>query len=68
MGSQEKIGKNIQRIRKKAGVTQEELADKAGVHVSYISRIERGVVNSSIEVIESIAKALKVKSSEILPF
>lgn len=68
MGSQEKIGKNIQRIRKKAGVTQEELADKVGVHVSYISRIERGVVNSSIEVIESIAKALKVKSSEILPF
>lgn len=68
MGSQEKIGRNIQKIRKKAGVTQEELADKVGVHVSYISRIERGVVNSSIEVIESIAKALKVKSSEILPF
>jgi transcriptional regulator with XRE-family HTH domain len=68
MGSQERIGKNIQKLRKKTGITQEELADKVGVHVSYISRIERGVVNSSIEILESIAKALKVKSSEILPF
>lgn len=68
MGSQEKLGKNIKKARKNAGLTQSELAEKVGVHVSYISRIERGVVNSSIEVIESIAKELKVKSSEILPF
>jgi transcriptional regulator with XRE-family HTH domain len=68
MGSQEQIGKNIKKARKKAGLTQDVLADKVGIHVSYISRIERGVVNSSIEVLESIAKALKVKSSDILPF
>lgn len=68
MGSQEKLGKNIKKARKKTGLTQDELSEKVGVHVSYISRIERGVVNASIEVIESIAKALKVKSSDILPF
>jgi transcriptional regulator with XRE-family HTH domain len=68
MGSQEKLGKNIKRARKKTQLSQDQLAEKVGVHVSYISRIERGVVNPSIEVIGNIAKALKVKSSDILPF
>ena len=68
MGSQEQIGKNIKKARKKSGLTQEEVANKVGVHVSYYSRIERGVVNPSIEVLENIANALKVKSSDILPF
>lgn len=67
MGS-EKLGKNIKKARKKIGLTQEEVAEKAGIHVSYYSRIERGVVNPSVDVLESIAKNLKVKSSEILPF
>lgn len=68
MGSQNKLGKNIKKVRKSTRLTQEEVAIKVGVHVSYISRIERGVVNPSFEVIEKIAKALKVKSSDILPF
>lgn len=68
MGSQQQIGKNIKKAREKAGLTQEQVAEKAGVHVSYYSRIERGVVNPSIEVIENIARVLKVKSSDILPF
>jgi transcriptional regulator with XRE-family HTH domain len=58
MGSQEKLGKNIKKARKKAKVTQLQLAEKVKVHASYISRIERGVVNPSIEVVENIAKAL----------
>ena len=62
------IGKKIKIAREKTGFTQEQVAEKAGVHVSYYSRIERGVVNPSVEVLESIAKVLKVKSSDILPF
>ena len=68
MGSQKQIGENIKKAREKAGKTQEVVAQEAGIHVSYYSRIERGVVNPSIEVLESIAKVLKVKSSVILPF
>lgn len=68
MGSQKQIGQNIKKARKKARKTQEELAQDAGIHVSYLSRIERGVVNPSIEVLESIAKSLRIKSSNILPF
>lgn len=58
MGSQEKLSKNIKKARKKVGLTQDQVAEKVGVCVNYISRIERGVVNPSIEVIESITKAL----------
>lgn len=68
MGSQKQIGENIKKAREKAKKTQEELADAAGIHASYLSRIERGVVNPSIEVLESIAKSLRIKSSQILPF
>jgi len=68
MGSQKQIGLNLKKARLKAGKTQEEVANASGIHVSYYSRIERGVVNPSVEVLESIAKCLKVKSSQILPF
>lgn len=68
MGSQDQLGKNIKKARIKAKLTQAEVAQKADVHVNYYARIERGEVNPSIEILENIAKALKVKSSEILPF
>lgn len=68
MGSQIQLGKNIRKARRKIGLTQAEVAQKAGVNMNYYSRIERGEVNSSIEIVENIAKALKVKSSDILPF
>ncbi len=63
-----KLGKNIKKAREKAGLTQQEVADKSDIHVSYYSRIERGVVNPSYEVLEGIFKAIGVKSSDILPF
>lgn len=68
MGLQKQLGENIKKVREKAGKTQEELAKQAGIHFSYLSRIERGIVNPSVEVLENIAKALKVKSVDILPF
>lgn len=68
MGSQKQLGENIKKAREKVSKTQEEIAQEAGIHVSYYSRIERGVVNPSVEVLENIAKALKVKSKDILPF
>ncbi len=68
MGSQEKLGKNVKKAREKLGLTQEELAEKVGIHVSYVSRIERGKVNPSYDILENLAKVLKVKSSAFLPF
>lgn len=68
MSSQEEIGRKIKKARQKVEMTQADVAKKAGIHVNYFARIERGEENPSIEIIEKIAKALKVKSSEILPF
>ncbi len=61
MGSQDQLGKTIKKARKQAKLTQVEVAGKAGVHVNYYARIERGEVNPSFEILESIARALKTK-------
>ena len=68
MGSQIKFGKNLRVARNDAGLTQKQVAEKAGLHVNYVARIERGEENPSYEAIEKIIKALKIKSSEVLPF
>jgi len=68
MGSQGELGKNIKKARKKIHLTQAEVAEKAGIHFNYFARIERGEVNPTVEIVENIAKVLKVKSSDLLPF
>jgi len=68
MNSQQQIGKNIFKARKDSNLTQAEVATMAGINVNYFARIERGEVNPTIEILEAISRALKVKSSEILPF
>ena len=65
---QSKIGENIKQARQKLGFTQSEVAKKAKISTNYYARIERGEVNTSVETLESIFKALNVKSSDILPF
>ena len=64
----EKTAVNLKRIRLEKGLSQAELADKAGINSSYYSKIERSDLKPSIDVLEKIAKALEVKSSDIFPF
>lgn len=61
----EKLGKRIKKFRKASKVTQEDLADKVGLHYTTISRIERGMSNSPVQTVEKIAKALKVSISDL---
>ncbi|NCS98085.1 MAG: helix-turn-helix transcriptional regulator [Candidatus Pacebacteria bacterium] len=68
MGSQQKFGQNLRLARKKADLTQQQVAEKAKLHTNYYARIERGEENPSYEVLEKIVKALKIKSSEVFPF
>lgn len=63
-----KIGKNLKKLRKEKHLTQVELAERAKISSNYYARIERDEENPSLEVLKDIAKALKVKSSEILDF
>lgn len=55
-------------MRTLRGATQEELAHRAGVHVTYLSGIERGVRNPSLRNIRAIAKALDTTTAELFAF
>ena len=63
-----KLGIKIRETRVKEGYSQEELASRCGLHRTYISDIERGERNVSVENIEKIAKALKTEPNELLRF
>lgn len=58
-----KLGTRIEELRKKKGLTQEELAEKTGLHRAYFWDIEQGR-NVSIKTIYKIAKALGVSLSD----
>ena len=54
------FGNHLREVRKKLGYSQEELANRADVELSQISRIERGVINTSLSQILQIAQALNI--------
>lgn len=54
------IGGRIRSYRIKAGLNQEQLAEKAGVHDKYIGQLERGEKNATLVSIEKVARALNV--------
>lgn len=64
----EKVGKRIKELRHKLNISQEELADKAGIHRTYIASLEVGKRNISIVLLEKIADALEVSLSEFFDF
>lgn len=54
------IGEAVFKFRKKAGLSQEALAEKADIHNNYVGRIERGECAPTVEILVRIAKALKI--------
>jgi len=63
-----KFGNKVRERRLKLGLSQEELAFRAGVHRTYIGMIERAEKNITLENIEKIAKALKVSLDDLMRF
>ncbi|MCB4767062.1 helix-turn-helix transcriptional regulator [Ancylobacter sp. Lp-2] len=57
---------NLRRMRHDRGMTQEELADHAGLSARYIGAIERADVSASVTVLGQIAEALGVEPGELL--
>lgn len=66
MDVRKRLGRNLRTRREAAGLSQEAFADAAGIHRTYISDIERGVRNPTIEVVDRIAKALHVSAGSLL--
>lgn len=60
-----RFGRAIRQRRYELGISQEELSFRAGLHRTYISDIERGSRNTSLENIEKLAKALDISVSAL---
>ncbi|MBI5356657.1 helix-turn-helix transcriptional regulator [Candidatus Collierbacteria bacterium] len=58
------VGKRIKKWRKKRNVSQEELADRAGLYRTYVGHLENARYSPSVYVLYKIAKALKVEIPE----
>jgi len=61
-----KIGIILQEARHKKGLTQEQLADKADFHRTYIGFMEQGVYSPNLYTLSKITKALGLKLSDLL--
>jgi DNA-binding Xre family transcriptional regulator len=66
MNARHLVAWNVRRIRVLRGISSERLAAESGVDRSYVSRLERGVANPSVDLLERLAKVLDVEMAELL--
>ncbi|HTK82188.1 MAG TPA: helix-turn-helix transcriptional regulator [Bacteroidota bacterium] len=60
-----KLGSAIRSLRQNLGISQEELAHRSGLHRTYITDIERGARNVTMESVTKLARALNVPLSAL---
>lgn len=60
------FGRNVRRVRRERGLSQEELADAVGLAVTYVGQIERGQRNPTLGVVERFAVALNIQELALL--
>lgn len=60
------IGKNVRNSRKQAGLSQQILAEKAGISYKYLGEIERGCGNLSVEILLKISTALGIAAGSLI--
>jgi transcriptional regulator with XRE-family HTH domain len=59
------VARNLRRLRQKRGLSQEELADRAGLNRNYVGMIEREENAPTVDALEQIAKALDINAVEL---
>jgi transcriptional regulator with XRE-family HTH domain len=59
------LGEMVRQYRKQASLTQEQLAEKAGLSPKYVGEVERGCVNISVDALARIGKALAVQVNDL---
>ncbi len=62
------IGKQIRKYRRAKDITQEQLAEKIGVSLAWIGRVERGSTFPTVQLLIRIAQVLRVKVNDLIPF
>lgn len=66
MNISQRLGRNVRGFREAKGWSQEDYADRAGIHRTYVSDIERGKRNPTISVVEKLAVPFGIDASELL--
>lgn len=62
-----RFGRKLRSLREERGLSQEELAFRAGLHRTYVSSAERGERNVSLVNLDKLASALEVELSHLVP-
>jgi transcriptional regulator with XRE-family HTH domain len=62
------LGRNLQRLRKEKGLTQEQLAEKLGISLTYMGYFEIGHRVPNLKMMVKIADILDVKVKDLIPF
>lgn len=60
------LGTNLREARERLGLTQEQVAQRSGVHATEVSRIEAGKRDPQVSTLERLAKAVEVKPGRLL--
>ncbi|MBI1198535.1 MAG: helix-turn-helix domain-containing protein [Phenylobacterium sp.] len=66
MGVRDILAANLRALRRRQGLSQEELAYRADIDRTYVSALERGVYAATIDILERLARALDVQAWELL--
>ena len=66
MDLKEVMAINLRRLRHAKGMTQEELAERAGLSARYVGAIERADVSASVTVLGQVAEALEAEAAELV--
>lgn len=64
----QKFGQKVRKVRKQRGLTQEKLAELAGIDYSYLNLIENGKRNPSLKVIAKLSRVLGVRLEDLVCF
>lgn len=68
MNQKKQIGRRIKELRKSKGLSQEKLAEKADTSPNYLSRMERGTENPTLDMLIKLSNALEVEMWEMFDF
>ena len=60
------LARNLKRLRRERGLTQEELADRAGLNRNYVGMIEREENAATVDTLEALAEALQVEANRLI--
>jgi transcriptional regulator with XRE-family HTH domain len=66
MDIKQRLAENLRRLRREKGWSQEDYAERAGLHRTYVSDLERGARNPTITVVEKLAQPYGVSAGSLL--